>query len=196
MNAKTSLPSKFLAATLRASTVRASVLLAAGALAACSTAPKTETGRADIKAEAQTALEKAERNDLSLAQALRDASGYAIFPSVGKGAIGVGGAYGKGVLYEHGAFTGYCDLTQASIGLQLGGQAYTEIIVFKTPEALSKFKSGNLAFDAQATAVALKSGAGANAKYANGVAVFTMNESGLMYEASIGGQKFSYEAGR
>lgn len=183
-------------AKILAATLRTSVLLAAGALAACSTAPKTETGRTNIRADAQTALEKAERNDVSLAQLLRDASGYAIFPSVGKGAVGVGGAYGRGVLYEKGAFVGYCDLTQASIGFQLGGQAYTEIIAFQTPEALSKFKSGNFAFDAQATAVALKSGAGANAKYANGVAVFTMNEAGLMYEASLGGQKFSFEAAR
>jgi lipid-binding SYLF domain-containing protein len=83
---------------------------------------------------------------------------------------------------------------QGSIGFQLGGQAYSEIICFSTREALALFKSGNFAFDAQATAVALKSGAGANAKYSNGVAVFTMDESGLMFEASIGGQKFSYEA--
>ena len=88
---------------------------------------------------------------------------------------------------------GYCDLSQASIGLQLGGQAYTEIIAFEDKAALDKFKTGNLAFAAQATAVALKSGAGANAKYDDGVAVFTMGESGLMYEASIGGQSFSYQ---
>jgi lipid-binding SYLF domain-containing protein len=117
-----------------------------------------------------------------------------VFPTVGKGAVGVGGAYGRGVLYEGGVVTGYCDLTQGSIGLQLGGQAYSQIIAFSTAEALTLFKTGNFAFDAQATAVALKSGAGANAKYSNGVAVFTMDESGLMFEASIGGQKFSYEA--
>jgi lipid-binding SYLF domain-containing protein len=116
-----------------------------------------------------------------------------VFPTVGKGAVGVGGAYGKGVLYENGTPVGYCDLSQASIGLQLGGQGYTEIIAFENQDALNRFKSGNFAFDAQATAVALKSGAGANAKYANGVAVFTMDEAGLMYEASIGGQKFSYQ---
>jgi lipid-binding SYLF domain-containing protein len=137
---------------------------------------------------------KAQRNDSTLSPVLRDASGYAVFPKVGKGAVGIGGAYGKGVLYEGGAITGYCDLSQASIGLQLGGQAYTEIIAFETPGALARFKTGNFAFGAQATAVALKSGAGANAKYADGVAVFTMNEAGLMYEAAIGGQKFSYQA--
>ena len=162
-------------------------------LGACNTAPKSEEGKADIRDSAATALAKAERNDPTLIPVLRDAKGYAVFPSVGKGAVGVGGAYGKGVLYEAGSFVGYCDLSQVSIGLQLGGQAYTEIIAFSTADALANFKAGNFAFDAQATAVALKSGAGANAKYANGVAVFTMDEAGLMYEASIGGQKFSYQ---
>ncbi len=168
-------------------------LVVACTLAACTTAPRSEEGKADKRDEAAAALAKAERNDATLSPVLRDAKAYAVFPTVGKGAVGVGGAYGKGVLYEGGMFVGYCDLTQASIGLQLGGQAYSEIICFSTDDALSRFKSGNFAFDAQATAVALKTGAGANAKYSSGVAVFTMDESGLMFEASIGGQKFSYQ---
>jgi lipid-binding SYLF domain-containing protein len=162
-------------------------------LAGCATAPKTEEGKTDIRDEAATTLAKARANDPTLATLLDNASGYAIFPTVGKGAIGVGGAYGKGVLYEADAITGYCDLTQASIGLQLGGQSYSEIIAFETTDAVETFKQGNLRFDAQATAVALKSGAGANAKFTDGVAVFTMDEAGLMFEASIGGQKFSYQ---
>ncbi|MBK7404563.1 MAG: hypothetical protein IPJ41_07980 [Phycisphaerales bacterium] len=162
--------------------------------AGCATAPKTEEGKADIRGEAATALSKAQASDSSLSSLLGGAAGYAVFPSVGKGAVGIGGAYGKGVLYEGGAFAGYCDLTQASIGFQLGGQSYTEIVAFESAPAVATFKEGNLRFDAQATAVALKSGAGANAKFTNGVAVFTMDEAGLMFEASIGGQKFSYQA--
>ncbi len=119
--------------------------------------------------------------------------GYAVFPRIGKGAIGIGGAYGKGVLYEGGRIVGYCDLTQATIGIQLGGQTYAEIIVFETPNAVRVFKNNRFQLGAQASAVALMSGVGANAKYTNGVAVFTMAESGLMYEASIGGQKFDYQ---
>lgn len=161
-------------------------------LFACSTAPSTVEGRADIERDAATALAKAHRNDPTLSRIISASAGYAVFPSVGKGAAGVGGAYGKGVLYERGIAVGYCDLSQASIGFQLGGQAYTEIICFETRQAVEIFKQGNFRFDAQATAVALKSGAGENAKFANGVAVFTMDEAGLMYEASIGGQKFSY----
>jgi len=105
----------------------------------------------------------------------------------------VGGAYGRGELYQGGQLEGYCTLTQATIGLALGGQAYTELIFFETKEALHRFKSGNFAFAAQASAVAVKSRASADAKYADGVVVFTMAEEGLVFEASIGGQKFGYE---
>jgi lipid-binding SYLF domain-containing protein len=107
--------------------------------------------------------------------------------------IGIDGAYGKGELYDEGGkWVGYCGLTQVSIGFALGGQGYTEFLFFETKAAVDHFKSGNFAFAAQASAVALKSGVSANVKYDNGVAVFTMSEAGLMYEASIGGQKFSY----
>lgn len=171
------------------------VLLAAIQLACgCATAPQTDTARANLRSEARATISRARRNDPSIAQVLSRARGYAVFPTVGKGAIGVGGAYGRGVLYQNGAQVGYCDLSQASIGLQLGGQSYSEIIVFETAAAVEKFKQGNLHFDAQATAVGLTAGAGANAKFTEGVMVFTFGEAGLMYEASIGGQKFSYHS--
>jgi lipid-binding SYLF domain-containing protein len=159
----------------------------------CATAPKSEADRSDLISKANTTVEQAQKNDPGLKQFMDRAAGWAVFPSVGKGAVGVGGAYGKGVLYEKGVVVGYCDLSQASIGFQLGGQAYSELICFETQAAVDKFKSGNFAFAAQASAVALKAGAGANAKYSDGVAVFTMGEAGLMYEASVGGQKFSYQ---
>jgi lipid-binding SYLF domain-containing protein len=162
-------------------------------VAGCATAPKSAEGKAELNTKVQNAISKAKKSDPGLQKFFDEAAGYAIFPTVGKGAIGVGGAYGKGEVYQAGQLEGYCTLTQASIGLQLGGQAYTELIFFETPTALDRFKTGNFAFAAQASAVALRSGASANAKYANGVAVFTMGEAGLMYEASIGGQKFSYE---
>ena len=132
------------------------------------------------------------KEDPGLEKFFDEAAGYAIFPTVGKGAIGIGGAYGKGELYEGGKLAGYCDMTQVSIGFARGGEGYTELIFFETKAYVDHFKSGNFAFAAQASAVALKSGVSANAKYKNGVAVFTMSEAGLMYEASIGGQKFSY----
>ena len=171
-----------------------SALFALAGLTACTTtAPQSQSERVALEASAASAVSRAKATDPSIATILDGADSYAVFPTVGKAAVAIGGAYGKGVVYEHGKFVGYCDLTQASIGLALGGQSYTEIIVFKTPDALRRFKSGTLAFDAQATAVALRSGSGANAKYSDGVAVFTMNEAGLMGEASVGGQKFTYQ---
>jgi lipid-binding SYLF domain-containing protein len=170
-------------------------LVAAGAvlLAGCSTAPKSEAGQAQLTSKSENAIQMAKQADPGLQKFFDTAAGYAIFPSVGKGAVGVGGAYGHGELYQGGKLAGYCTLTQASIGLALGGQKYTELIFFESQAALDRFKSGNFAFAAQASAVALKSGVSANAKYSDGVAVFTMGEAGLMYEASVGGQKFNYQ---
>jgi lipid-binding SYLF domain-containing protein len=161
-------------------------------LTGCATAPRTNEGKIALSGKVKDAIDLAEKEDPGLKKFFDEAAGYAIFPTVGKGAIGIGGAYGKGELYEGGRLVGYCDLTQVSIGFALGGQGYTEFIFFETNTALDNFKSGNFAFAAQVSAVAIKSGVSANAKYENGVAVFTMSEAGLMYEASIGGQKFRY----
>jgi lipid-binding SYLF domain-containing protein len=120
--------------------------------------------------------------------------GYVIFPNVGKGAVGVGGAAGNGTVYERGKVIGSAKLKQLSVGLQLGGQAYREVIFFENKEALDRFKADNFEFAAQASAVAVTSGASANVKYRNGVMVFTQEKGGLMYEASVGGQKFDYNA--
>lgn len=163
------------------------------ALGACATAPVSVEGKADIEKDATKALYAAMAADRTLEPVLTASAGYAVFPTVGKAAAGLGGAYGKGVVYQSGRAVGYCDLTQATVGMQLGGQTYSEIIAFETPKDFATFKEGNFRFAAQATAVALKSGAGANAQYKDGVAVFTMDEAGLMYEAAVGGQKFSYQ---
>ena len=147
----------------------------------------------DLVDRAATARANAERNDPSLDRLLGQSIGLAVFPSVGKGGAGVGGAYGKGVLYEGDRAVGYCDMTQGTLGLQLGAQSYTEILVFSTRDAFDRFKSGNFAFDAQATAVGLNKGAAANASFSQGVAVFTTDEAGLMVEVAVGGQKFTYQ---
>ncbi|MFT3686429.1 MAG: YSC84-related protein [Phycisphaerales bacterium] len=167
---------------------------ALGVVGGCQTAPSGEGAKADLKAEADAAVAKARKNDPSLGALMDRSLAVAVYPSVGKGGLVVGGAYGRGVLYEKGVMTGYTDITQASVGLQAGGQSYTEILVFNEQGALNHFKTGKLTFDAQATAVAIKSGAGANANFFNGVATFTMAESGLMAEASVGGQRFSFLA--
>ncbi len=121
------------------------------------------------------------------------AAGYAVFPSVGKGGIGIGGAHGKGIVIVDNKAVGRTSLSQVTIGLQLGGQVYAEFIFFKDATALGHFQRGNWEMGAQASAVAVTLGASADADYDKGVAVFTNVGGGLMYEASVGGQKFKYE---
>lgn len=132
------------------------------------------------------------KKDGKLETFFKQAYGYAVFPTVGKGAMGIGGAHGSGVVYEKGKPVGETSLTQITIGFQLGGQAYSEIIFFKDKKTLDRFKNGNFELGAQASAVAITAGASADVNYEKGVAVFTMAKGGLMYEASVGGQKFSY----
>jgi lipid-binding SYLF domain-containing protein len=141
------------------------------------------------------------------------AYGYAVFPTVGKGGIGIGGAYGKGGVFKGGSHVGDTALIQLSIGFQLGGQAYSQIIFFQDQHSFDRFTSGSFEFGAEASAVAITLGAQAKVSsigvsaggnesssgnaslsggWSAGMAVFTLAKGGLMYEASIGGQKFSY----
>jgi lipid-binding SYLF domain-containing protein len=123
-----------------------------------------------------------------------NAYGYVIFPNVGKGGIGIGGAAGNGIVYERGNIIGKAKLTQLSIGFQFGGQSYREVIFFESKADLTRFKENKIEFAAQASAVAVTAGVSANVKYKDGVMIFTQQKGGLMYEASIGGQKFNYTA--
>lgn len=122
------------------------------------------------------------------------AYGYAVFPKITKAGLGIGGAAGRGIVYKGHQPVGSSKLKQASFGLQAGGQQYSEVIFFENQEAFDHFTNGNLKFDAQASAVAITEGASVDAAYKDGVAVFTRVQGGLMYEASIGGQHFSYDA--
>lgn len=121
-----------------------------------------------------------------------NAYGYVIFPNLGKGGIGIGGAVGNGILFDRGSVIGKAKLTQLSIGFQFGGQAYREVIFFESKADLDRFKENKIEFSAQASAVATTAGASANVKYKEGVMIFTQQKGGLMYEASVGGQKFNY----
>jgi len=125
-------------------------------------------------------------------QLFDSAYGYAVFPSVGKGAIGIGGAEGRGQVFEKGALIGAVKLTQASVGAQLGAQSYSEVIFFETPKALDDFKDGKTAMSAGLSAAVASEAGGGEAKYQGGVLVHTMSRSGLMFEASIGGQHFKF----
>ena len=142
--------------------------------------------------DANTAKQTLLKTDSTLEGFFNASAGYVIFPNVGKGGFIIGGASGNGVVYEDGNAIGMADLKKLNIGLQAGGQAIIEVIFFETKVDLDRFKAGKFEFAAEASAVALKSGIAVNAKYKDGVAVFALPKAGLMADASIGGQKFSY----
>lgn len=146
--------------------------------------------KAEEKAE-KTITTYREKND-KMNSFFEDSYGYVVFPSVGKGGIVLGGAHGRGSVYEQGEFIGEAKMTQVTLGFQWGGQAYSEVLFFKDKATLDSFKNSELKFAGQASAVAVTLGASADIAYENGVAVYTLAKGGLMYEASLGGQKFNY----
>jgi lipid-binding SYLF domain-containing protein len=121
-----------------------------------------------------------------------NAYGYVIFPNVGMGGIGIGGAAGNGIVNQGGKIIGKAKLTQVSIGFQFGGQSYREVIFFESAADPGRFKDNKIEFSSQASAVAVTEGISGNVKYKEGVMIFTQQKGGLMYEASIGGQKFNF----
>jgi lipid-binding SYLF domain-containing protein len=160
-------------------------------LAAAATAHATTDN--ELVADAKETVAKFKKTDPGLVSFFDRSAGYAVFPSAGKGGLGIGGAHGTGVLFIKGQPVGKTSMTQVTIGAQAGGQAFSEVIFFETAAALTNFQTGEMKFSGSVSAVALKAGASANAKYTEGVAVFTGTKGGLMLEAAVGGQKFSYE---
>ncbi len=139
------------------------------------------------------AILKAKQKNPAMEQWFETAYAYAVFPKVGKGGIGIGGAHGKGLVIVGDDTVGKTSLSQVSIGLQLGGQVYSEYIMFKDEAAFVNFSRGNFEMGAQVSAVVLTAGASADASYDSGVVVFTNTKGGLMFDASVGGQKFKYK---
>ncbi len=163
------------------------------AIVGCETAPKTQADKKALVLNADAALAQMKARDAGLGNLVSNAHGYAIFPEIGKGGLIVGGAYGRGIVYEKGVPIGYVELNQASVGATLGGQTYAELLVFKTADALGRLKSGNFDLGADASAVALTAGAAAGARMEGGVGIFVMPKGGAMVDASVNGQKFNYE---
>lgn len=180
---------------------------------AAAPAPPTADEAPDEADEKYDEAMQAFASSETVAPFFEDAFGYAIFPTIGKGGFVVGGAHGKGRVYVDDEIAGTASVTQVSVGLQAGGQAFSEIIFFEDQRAYDDFTSGNFEFDAQASAVAIKAGAGAQVStvgktagasggedagsqahtdYRKGMAIFTYSKGGLMAGASVGGQKFSF----
>jgi lipid-binding SYLF domain-containing protein len=132
--------------------------------------------------------------DTTMNKMFSSSYGYAIFPKIGKGGFIVGGSGGDGTVFEQGKEIGTAKMGQVTVGAQIGGQTYREVIFFENKDALDHFEKNKVEFSGQVSAVAVKSGAAKNAKYTDGVAVFTQSTGGLMAEASVGGQKFTYKA--
>lgn len=165
-----------------------------------------------LASEASTTIQHFKKSP-QVAKFFESAYGYAVFPTIGKGGFGIGGAYGEGIVFKQGKKTGTTTMSQLTIGLQLGGQAFSEIIFFKDKATYYAFTKGNFEFSAQASAVAITVGANAKTSttgtsagasagndknkqqgfYQNGMATFTLTKGGLMYEAALGGQKFSFD---
>jgi lipid-binding SYLF domain-containing protein len=158
-----------------------------------SAAPKSESDQYRLQDKAAAALQSMLTKDPSLRPVLDNAAGYAVLPEIGKAGFVVGGAYGKGVLYERGGrFAGFVELQQASVGAQAGAQAYTELIVFRDSRDVQRVKSSAYTMGANASAVLLTAGAGAEAQFNNGVAVFVEPKGGAMAELSLSGQRLHY----
>ena len=193
------------------------LLAATSVLGKSNTVEHLKAATADIKGEkdqlaVQSALVEFGGND-RLADFFAHSYAVVIFPTIGKGGLGIGGAHGTGWGFREGHLDGESKMTQVTIGFQAGGQAFSQIIFFEDERAFNQFTSGNFELGAQASAVALTAGANASAStagganaganesqakktYSDGLAIFTLAKGGLMYEASVGGQKFSYRAAK
>lgn len=161
-------------------------------LFACETAPKTRAQRDVLAAEVASTLTRFRAADPTLQELLDKSVGWAVFPDVGKAGLGVGGAYGRGELYEHGRMIGFCDVTQGTVGLQIGAQTFSELVVFMRQSDLDAFRGEVYEFAANVSAIAITEGAARSADYSKGVVVFTIAKGGLMAEVSVGGQRFSF----
>ncbi|MBI1335521.1 MAG: hypothetical protein GC164_01010 [Phycisphaera sp.] len=154
-------------------------------------------GRTDAQRlvdEANDAIRAFRRSDPTMSSFFRTATAWVVFPEVTQGGIAIGAAHGRGVVFANGGrVVGYASVTQGSVGVQLGGQTFSQIIFIRDSLTLDRFKRGEAEFLAQASAVAVSSGAAGKADYADGVAIFVTQQQGLMFDASIGGQKFKFE---
>ncbi|HEY7039169.1 MAG TPA: lipid-binding SYLF domain-containing protein [Methylomirabilota bacterium] len=170
------------------------ICVVAGLLAACSTAPTSTAERDELSQKAQAERTEWNKLDPGIEAMAKKSHAFAFFPEITKGGLVFGGAYGRGVVYEQGQLIGYADVTQASFGLQAGGQTYSELILFQDKAALDRFKQNRTDFGANASAIIAETGAATNARFVDGVAVFVRPTVGAMAEAALGGQRTTFVA--
>jgi lipid-binding SYLF domain-containing protein len=163
------------------------------AMVGCETnSPDSQANHADLNQRSRTTVQQMTAQDPKLQDLINSSVGYVIFPEIGQGAVGVGGASGTGVLYRNGQSAGWVKLNQLSVGPQVGGQTYSELIVFQNDDALNRLMNNSLEFGTEASATIVKAGAAAAANFRNGMAVYILPKGGLEAGANINGQKFHY----
>jgi lipid-binding SYLF domain-containing protein len=163
------------------------------ALVACGGAPRTESERVTLEQKAQSTLQAMISKDATLPSLLNIAAGYVVFPEIGKGGFIAGGAHGQGVLYSQGRVVGYVELSEASIGAQIGAQSFAELIVFRDSADLQRVKLDQFALSGNASAVMLSAGVAGSTYNTNSIMVFVMPRGGAMAELSVGGQELDFE---
>lgn len=176
------------------SITRAAMVLAVatGLLVGCTTAPPSQESRNALLENATVAMQDMNRVDPGVEALVRKGYGYALFPEVVKAGLGVGGGYGQGVVYEQGQHVGYADLTLGSVGMQIGGQTFSELVVFENKAAMDRFKLSPVDFTAGVAAMILQNAAAVNATFIDGIAVVVRPITGAMAEATVGGQQVKY----
>jgi lipid-binding SYLF domain-containing protein len=168
-------------------------VIAFGSMVSCATAPDTVDERQTLESRARTTVQEMTAQDADLRDLIAGSYGYVVFPEIGKGGAVVGAAWGRGVMFEQGRPTGFVELNQGSIGAQLGGQTFAELIVLQDARAAERIRSGTFEIGGNVSAVVLKAGAAKSATFTDGVAVFQMPRGGMMVELSVAGQKLNYE---
>jgi len=161
-------------------------------LIGCSTTPETHEDKTALASSSVAAMDGFKAADPSLQELLSKAEGWAIFPEVGKAGFIVGGSYGRGEVFDDGAKIGYADIKQGTLGLQIGAQTFSELVIFMQQDDLNRFKQGEFTLNANLSAVAIKPGVAATSDTSKGVIVFVKTSGGLMAEASVGGQVFRF----
>jgi lipid-binding SYLF domain-containing protein len=167
------------------------IALFAGMAVGCASMDTAQQRETLVK-EATTSRQAWSKADPAIENFAKKGYGYALFPEVGKGGFIIAGGGGNGVVYEQGKHVGYAELVEGSVGLTVGGQKYSELIVFENKAAMDRFKQSELSFGADANAVIAETGVAASAKFVDGVAVFVRPLAGAMVQASLGGQRVKY----
>lgn len=170
------------------------IALLAALFAGCATAPSTRAEQQNLQTSARATLDEMIAHDARIQDTIRTAPAYAVFPSIAKGGVLVGGAQGRGILYENGAPTGFVAVEQASIGAQLGGQSFAELLVLRSPEQVAAVKSGHFSAGADLGVVVLSATASTQTNFNPDASVFVLPHGGLMVDVSVNGQRIKYQS--